>query len=93
MLTMQQQAIAVALVESSIWNWELKVDGCGLYRWYLDGVIETNMRGCTPEQAESALRRFVSDSLRGELKIAFLSDRFGAGTERGDSAAKAARVG
>jgi hypothetical protein len=43
------------------WSW-MKVDGRGLFRWYLNGNIETHLRGCSPEQAESALRRFVERS-------------------------------
>jgi hypothetical protein len=73
MPTMQRQTIAVASIEGSIWNWELKVDDrCGLYRWYLDGTVETNLRGYTLEQAESTVRRFADYSLRGELKIRYL---------------------
>jgi hypothetical protein len=93
MLTRQQGAIAVALVESSTWTWELKVDHRGLFRWYLDGTIETNLRGCTVNQAESALRRFVDNSLRGELKISYPTERIGANSESGNSRFKSASVG
>jgi hypothetical protein len=93
MLTMQHRTIAVALVEGSTWNWELKVDDCGLFRWYLNGNFGTNLRGCTRAQAESALRRFVDGSLRGELKIADPTERIGPDFESGHSAFKSASVG
>jgi hypothetical protein len=44
MLARVQPTIAIALVEGSNWNWELKVDDHGLFRWYLDGSVETNLR-------------------------------------------------
>lgn len=93
MLTKPHPAIAVALVESSTWYWELKVDDCGLFRWYLNGTIETNLRGCTLEQAEFAVRRFVDDSLRGELKITYSNKRIGPDSETGQAAFKSAGVG
>lgn len=93
MFTTPQQAIAVALVEGSTWSWELKIDNCGLFRWYLDGTVETNLRGCTLEQAESTVRRFVDQSLRGELKITYPIERIGADSEGGRSAVKSAAVG
>lgn len=92
MLAIENRAIAVAFVESSTWNWELKVDACGLFRWYLNGMIETTLQGCTPDQAEAAVRRFVQGSLRGELKITYTNERIGAGSER-RSASKSAGVG
>jgi hypothetical protein len=90
MLTTPQPAIAVALVEGSTWNWELKVDDCGLFRWYLDGTVETNLRGLTPAHAELSLHRFVDESLRGELKIAHSAERFGTISESGHPAVKSA---
>ena len=94
MITTQQRAIAVALVEGSTWSWELKVDDrCGLFRWYLDGTVETNLRGCTLEQAESSVRRFVDQSLRGELKITYPIEHIGPDSESGHSAVKSAAVG
>jgi hypothetical protein len=84
--------IAIALVENSTWNWELKVDGCGLFRWYLNGTIATNLRGCTLQQAESAVRRFVNDALRGDLKITYSNQRIGPASESGQSTFKAAGV-
>ncbi len=87
MLTTPQPAIALALVEDSTWSWELKVDDrCGLLRWYLNGIIETNLRGRTLEQAESAVRRFVDHSLRGELKITYPAECIAPGLESGRSA-------
>jgi hypothetical protein len=65
-----QNCLAVgSLKESPSWRWELKVDRINLFRWYLDGQIETNLRGGTQAQAEAALRRFVERSLKGELEI------------------------
>jgi hypothetical protein len=93
MLTMQHRAIAVALIENSNWTWELKVDDCGLFRWYLDGTVETNLRGCTLTLAEAVLRRFVDHSLRGELKITYPPERLGPGSETGHSAFKSAGMG
>ena len=92
MLTMQRP-IAIAWVESSTWSWELRVDGCGLFRWYLNGTIETNLRGDTREQAESAGRRFVNDSLRGELKITYQTERIGPDSDLAGSAFRSASVG
>jgi len=67
--------IASASVEGqSKWKWELRVDDLGLYRWYLDGVAETNIRGATRRNAESALLRFVRHSLNGRLKITESAD-------------------
>ncbi len=93
MLTRQHGAIAVAVVESSTWRWELKVDHRGLFRWYLDGTIETNLLGCTVDLAESALRRFVDNSLRGELKVIYPAERIGVDSESGNSRFKSASVG
>jgi len=86
-------AIAVALVEGSSWNWELRVDAVGLFRWYLNGTIETNLRGTTLELAESAVRRFVDNSLRGELRITHVTPRIGSGSETGNAAFKSAGAG
>jgi len=70
MLELESPYIATASVEGqSNWTWSLKVDDFGLYRWYLDGVAETNIRGGTRPNAEYALRRFVEHSLNGKLKI------------------------
>jgi hypothetical protein len=78
-----QPALAMASVKSVLtWSWILKVDSRGLFRWYLNGNIETHLRGCSAEQAESALRRFVERSLQGELQITGPGDRIGPGTER-----------
>jgi hypothetical protein len=67
----QNQPIAFAFVESTSgsWKWHLKVDSRGLYRWYKDGVIETDLRGVTQQQAEKSLYQFVLHSMRGELQI------------------------
>jgi hypothetical protein len=79
--------IAEASIEgSSIWTWRLKIDNKGLFRWYLDGYVETNLRGCTVAQAETALRRFTDNSLRGELRIIDASSRIGADIEVGERA-------
>ena len=86
--TIQHQSIADAWVEStSSWHWQLKVDCNGLFRWYLNGVIETQLRGCTREHAEMALRRFVEHALQGELQITYLTERISADSElkRADS--------
>ena len=70
MLELESPNIATASVEGqSRWTWSLKLDDFGLYRWYLDGVAETNIRGGTRSNAEYALRRFVERSLNGKLKI------------------------
>jgi hypothetical protein len=88
------RAVAVASIEDSMWSWELKVDErCGLFRWYLNGIVETNLRGCTLEQAEAAVRRFVDHSLRGELKIAYAIERIGPDSERGHSAVESSSAG
>jgi hypothetical protein len=83
MLTMQERAVAVAVVESSTWNWELKVDAYGLFRWYLNGTIETNLRGASLDHAVSSLRRFVDGSLRGELNVTYSPKRIGPDSEIG----------
>jgi hypothetical protein len=93
MLTTAPAVIAIASVENSTWNWELKVDHCGLFRWYLDGTIATNLRGCTLQQAESAVRRFANDALRGDLTITHSQQRIGPASETGPSAYKSASVG
>jgi hypothetical protein len=70
MRTSQPLPLAVASLESAIsWTWQLKLDENGLYRWYLDGTTPMQLRGCTRAQAETALRRFVDQSLQGELVI------------------------
>ena len=83
---MQQRTVAVASVESSSLNWELKVEDRGLFRWYLNGTIETNLRGCTLDQAESVLRQFVDGSLRGELKVTYPTERMRPDSQSGHSA-------
>ena len=93
MLTTQQREVAVALVEGSTWSWALKVDSQGLFRWYLNGTVETNLRGCTLHHAESLLRRFVDSSLRGELKITYPTERIGPDSAGGHSALKSNAVG
>jgi hypothetical protein len=70
MLEIETPAIISATVEGqSKWKWQLRVDELGLYRWYLDGTVETNIRGGTRAAAEHALRRFVAHSLHGRLTI------------------------
>jgi hypothetical protein len=70
MTTSQPLPLAVASLKSAIsWTWQLKLDENGLYRWYLDGTTPMQLRGCTRTQAETALRRFVEQSLKGELVI------------------------
>jgi hypothetical protein len=70
MTTSQSLPLAIASLKSAIsWTWELKLDDTGLYRWYLDGTTPMQLRGCTRSQAETALRRFVEQSLQGELVI------------------------
>jgi len=66
----QSLPLAIASLESAItWTWQLKLDENGLYRWYLDGTTPMQLRGYTREQAETALRRFVEQSLQGDLVI------------------------
>ena len=70
MTTSQPLPLAVASLKSAItWTWQLKLDENGLYRWYLDGTTPMQLRGCTRTQAETSLRRFVEQSLQGELVI------------------------
>ena len=70
MTTSQPLHLAVASLKSAIsWTWQLKLDENGLYRWYLDGTTPMQLRGCTRAQAETSLRRFVEQSLQGELEI------------------------
>lgn len=70
MTTSQSLPLAVASLKSAIsWTWQLRIDGNGLYRWYLDGTTPMQLRGCTRAQAETSLRRFVRQSLQGELVI------------------------
>jgi hypothetical protein len=78
----QTLPLAIASLQSSItWNWQLKLDENSLYRWYLDGTTPTTLRGTTRTQAESALRRFVEHSLRGDLKIVSPPERIAADSE------------
>jgi|SRR5215472_7219751 len=95
MTTSQTLPLAIASLQSTIsWTWQLKIDEAGLYRWYLDGAMRTQLRGCTRTQAEDALRRFVQHSLRGELEIVDMPERMGQGSERGtDCSAQAAFAG
>jgi len=70
MTTSQPLHLAVASLKSAIsWTWQLKLDENGLYRWYLDGTTPMQLRGFTRAQAETSLRRFVEQSLQGELVI------------------------
>jgi len=70
MVEIENPTIASASVEGqSKWTWQLRIDEIGLFRWYLDGVAETNIRGATRDNAEYALLRFVRHSLNGHLKI------------------------
>ena len=75
---MKHLPIASASIENSSWKWELRLDEKGLYRWYLNGTVETHLRGCTTEQAVASLRRFVEKSLRGELQLTDPNLRHGA---------------
>lgn len=82
MVNTRDTAIAVASVEGALtWTWELKIDGSGVYRWYLNGDEPTNLGGATQLQAESALRSFVEHSLRDELRITELSPRINPDSE------------
>lgn len=93
MLGMHGTVLAMASVESaSTWSWLLKIDQSGLFRWYLNGDIETNLRGGTREQAEEALRRFAERSLQGELQITEPTQRLGPDSEESRAAAKSAGV-
>jgi hypothetical protein len=84
----QSLPLAFALVKSTInWTWQLKIDDSGLYRWYLDGTAETELRGCTRSQAEYALRRFVDQSLRCHLEIVDTPERLAVDCE-GSAAGK-----
>lgn len=83
MTTSQPLPLAVASLKSAInWTWQLRLDENGLYRWYLDGATRTELRGCTRAQAEFALRRFVEQSLRGDLEIINKPERIAADNER-----------
>ena len=64
--------IAIADLSGSKWMWHLRIDEIGLYRWYMNGEVATHLRGCTRILAESALHRFVTNSLKGDdgLRIA-----------------------
>jgi len=80
--TSQSLPLAMASLKSAInWIWQLKIDETGLFRWYLDGAIPTQLRGCTRTQAETALRRFVDQSLRGDLEIVDTPERITAEVE------------
>jgi len=62
--------IAIATLESAVTlKWYLRIDPLGLYRWYLDGTCWTNVRGSTQLKAELALRKFVEQTLQGELLL------------------------
>jgi hypothetical protein len=69
MLPSQELDIAVAKVKHSDWEWRLRIDQIGIYRWYLSGRIPTKVKGTTRTAAESALARFVKRTLRDELEI------------------------
>jgi hypothetical protein len=63
-------ALAIAFIEGQeSWKWHLKIDGVGLFRWYLQREIWTNLRGATRADAENKLRRFANECLSGELRI------------------------
>jgi hypothetical protein len=82
LLGTEETILATATVgTASTWMWHLKIDHLGLFRWYMDGNIQTNLRGSTREHADTALRRFVEQSLGGELQITNLAPRFGADSE------------
>jgi hypothetical protein len=61
--------IAIAKVKHSDWEWRLRIDQIGVYRWYLSGRIPMNVKGTSRKAAESALARFVDRTLRDELDI------------------------
>jgi hypothetical protein len=93
MLGVQDTVMAIASVESaSTWSWLLKIDHSGMFRWYLNGDIETNLRGGTREQAEGALRRFAERSLQGELQITDPVQRLGPDSEQSRIAYKSAGI-
>ena len=91
-MAQQPQVIAVASVEGSTWTWDLKVDDSGLFRWYLNGTVETNLRGVNKAHAESMLCRFVNSCLLGDLKIG-RSGRIGQGSETRSQGPRSASVG
>ena len=67
---MQRSEIAVAGFEgASNWTWHLRIDDPGVYRWYLNGVVKTKFRASSRMLAESALRRYVENTLHRELRI------------------------
>jgi hypothetical protein len=68
--------MAIAELRGSKWIWHLRIDDIGLYRWYLNGQAATHLRGCTRTLAESALNRFVANSLKsgGGLRIVEYSE-------------------
>jgi hypothetical protein len=76
--------LAEAFIDGSpMWKWTLRIDDLGLFRWYLDEHIATHLRAGSREQAERALRRFVTGSLRGELRITDVCGQIGAGVALG----------
>jgi hypothetical protein len=87
---LQQAPVAKACIAGGYnWKWDLRLDERGLFRWYMDGVVATHLRGCSRELAESALRRFVATSLKGELRITDCTDRIGPDSERPRAASTA----
>jgi len=88
MLTMQHRAIAVASVEGSTWSWELKLTTtvCSVGIW----TVRNESTGLYADQAESAVRRFVDDALRGELTITYPTERIGPRSESGSAVTSAA---
>ena len=61
--------IAIAKAKHSDWEWHLRIDRIGIYRWYLNGRIPMNVKGTSRRAAELALTRFVDRNLRDELEI------------------------
>lgn len=84
MTTTQSLPLAIALAKSTInWTWHLRIDDNDLYRWYLDGTAETELRGCTRAQAEYVLHRFVDESLRCHLEIVDTPEKLAVDREDG----------
>jgi len=83
MSSLQQTPLVTAwIADGSSWRWDLRIDDRGLFRWYLDGVVATHLRGCSREHAEAVLRRFVSQSLKGDLRVTDAAERMGPDSER-----------
>ncbi len=83
--------VALASLEDDL-TWHLRIDRERLFRWYLDGAIETDLYGTAADEAVSALQSFVEQSLRGGLQILEVTARIGATSESGKKRSRPARA-